>query len=100
MTEINPETRDLLGLMSKASGETPDDILSGSRRYPLPALRWMIADVLLQRGYSPDYAAWQVGIDRTTFIYGRKQLDLIESNAKQWYCANSIIARFRELISE
>ena len=100
MTEVNQETRDLLQAMSKASGETPDDILSGSRRYPLPALRWMIAEVLLQRGYSPDYAARQVGIDRATFLYGRRQLGLIESNAKQWYCANSIMARFRALVSE
>lgn len=97
---MNPETHDLLQAMSKASGETPDEILSGSRRHPLPALRWMIAEELLQRGHSPDYAARQVGIDRATFLYGRRQLVLIESNAKQWYCASSIMARFRALIKE
>lgn len=100
MTEVNQETRDLLDIMSKASGETPEEILSVSRRHPLPALRWMIAEVLLQRGYSPDYAARQVGINRTTFIYGLQQLALIESNANQWYCASSIMARFRALVSE
>lgn len=94
---MTPETRQLLTLMSTASGESVENITGKERRRPLPAVRWLIGAELVSRGFSVNQAAHEIGLDHNTLRHGLDQLRLMPHN-KNWHMEQVIAAEFRRLL--
>ena len=94
---MTPETTRLVELISQASGETGRAIKGRERRRPLPALRWMVGRVLMQRGYSVNYAARELRRDHNTLRYGIEQLKCMAIDAN-WHPEQMIEAEFYRLL--
>jgi len=93
------ETDELLDLMAQCSGYTKDEILSGKRQRPLPALRWFIGAELMALGYSSMMAARELNIDHATLLHGRKQIEEI-TERRGWKVEVRIYMKFRKLVDE
>lgn len=90
---MKAETRKLLEMVSQASGETIDDIMSKQRRRPLPACRWLVARELVRRGYSKDYASHQVNITHASLLHGTFMLDVMVQHPRNGYAEEVHIER-------
>lgn len=89
-----------LSLMSKASGFKAEEILSGCRYRPLPAVRWMICRELLRYGYPNTSVARALNISRATLLYGLKMLKVMRRSSSNWRLEIEIEERYRELIND
>lgn len=89
---MSEETRRLIGVVSDVSGETPETILSGGRRRPLPTCRWLVARELMRRGYSSAYSSREVGLTHATLLHGKKMLEVIAQNPRSGYAEERQIA--------
>lgn len=69
-----PLTRKLLDVACEVSGYSAADVLSGCRKRPLPAVRYIVGDALMRAGYSSVMAARELGINHATLLHGRKQM--------------------------
>ena len=94
---MTPETQHVISLMAKASGETVRAITGRERRRPLPALRWMVGRELMQRGYSGNYAAREMGLDHNTLRHGIEQLKVMALDVN-WHPEQMIAAEFYRLL--
>lgn len=94
---MTPETIRLVKLISQASGETVRAIAGRGRRRPLPALRWMVGRELMQRGYSGNYAAREMGLDHNTLRHGIEQLKVMALDVN-WHPEQMIAAEFYRLL--
>lgn len=72
---MTPLTRKLLDVACEVSGYSAADVLSGCRKRPLPAVRYIVGDALMRAGYSSAMAARELGIDHATLLHGRKQMN-------------------------
>ena len=88
---MREETRRLIDIVSDVSGETPEAILSGGRRRPLPACRWLVARELMRRGYSSQYSSREVGITHASLLHGKKMLDIMSKHPKNGYAEECLI---------
>lgn len=82
---MSEETRRLIDIVSGVSGETPEAILSGGRRRPLPACRWLVARELMRRGYGSQYSSREVGITHASLLHGKKMLNIMSKHPKNGY---------------
>lgn len=79
-----------------ASGYSEEQIKSGSRTRPLPTIRAMIGDKIMELGYSSLKACKILNINHSTLLYGRKQLaDITKRNG--WREESDILTKFKEL---
>ena len=74
---MTKESRQLVALVAALSEETYNTVLSRCRRRPLPVCRYLVANELMHREWSPDKAAREIGLNRCTVLYGNKVLDQI-----------------------
>lgn len=88
-----------LSLMSKASGFKAEEILSGCRYRPLPAVRWMICRELLRYGYPNTSVARALNISRATLLYGLKMLKVMRRSSSNWRLEIEIEERYKQLIT-
>ena len=65
---------DLIATIAAASGQSESDILSRSRRWPLPQCRWIVAERLIQEGVSENQAARMLNCNHSTIRYGINQM--------------------------
>lgn len=65
---------DLIAAVAAASGQSEGDILSRSRRWPLPQCRWMVAERLMRQGMSENGAARMLRCNHSTIRYGLTQM--------------------------
>lgn len=93
-----PQTTELLGLMQQASGFTPDEILGGCRKIPLPACRWFIGAELMDMGFTSMMAARELNIDHATLLHGRKQINAI-TERNGWRADVQIYVQFKKLVN-
>lgn len=93
MRLMSSETKILVDIVSKVSGETVDAIMSGGRRRPLPACRWLVARELMRRGYSSQYASREVGITHASLLHGKKMLDIMSKHPKNGYAEECLIEK-------
>lgn len=93
-------TEELMKVMQQASGLTPDQITSRSRRRPLPYVRYMIARELLLHGYPSIIVAGEMNIDHATVLHGRKMLDTMRCSPHNWVLEIEIEERFLALLGK
>ena len=94
---MNAMTAHLVELMSEASGFDEQDIMGKGRQRPLPACRWMIGAVLVDRGYSANIAAREIGLHHATLLYGRKALHGMTRHGL-WGIEIDIMEKFNTLL--
>lgn len=94
---MNAVTAHLVELMSEASGFDEQIIMGKGRQRPLPACRWMIGAVLVDRGYSSAIAAREIGLDHATLLYGRKALRGMTRRGR-WGIEIDIMEKFNTLL--
>ena len=94
---MNNVTAHLVELMSEASGFDEQDIMGKGRQRPLPACRWMIGEALVERGYSINIAAREIGLDHTTLLYGIRTLHFM-SRRGLWGDEIDIMEKFNTLL--
>ena len=87
---------EIITKMEQASGFPRDEILSRSRKTPLPALRWFIGQELTNRGYSINRAAIMIGINHATLLHGLKVIPTMERD-KHWIEEYNIQQEFQAL---
>ena len=92
MILMSSETKILVDIVSKVSGETVDAIMSGGRRRPLPTCRWLVARELMRRGYSSAYSSREMGLDHATLLHGKKMLEVMERDPRNGYAEELQIA--------
>lgn len=68
--DYRSELNRLVAAASEASGQPETDIMSRSRRWPLPQCRWLIAERLMRQGCSEKGAARLIGMNHSTIAYG------------------------------
>lgn len=92
-----PQTEKLLFLMQQASGFSQDEILSQSRKAPLPACRYFVGAELMNMGFSSMVVSRELGIDHATLLHGRKMIaSMTERNG--WKTEKLILDKFKELL--
>ena len=94
---MNAVTAHLVELMSEASGFDEQDIMVKGRQRPLPACRWMVGEALVERGYSVNIAAREIGLDHTTLLYGIRTLHFM-SRRGLWGDEIDIMEKFKTLL--
>lgn len=92
------ETQRFVDCMAIASGFDEDELISQSRKRPLPACRWFIGSELVDLGYPSTLAAKEVGLDHATLLYGRKQIKVMKKQ-RRWHWENKIFSDFKKLIN-
>lgn len=105
---MTPLTRKLLDVACEVSGYSAADVLSGCRKRPLPAVRYIVGDALMRAGYSSVMAARELGIDHATLLHGRKQMQDwkltraydVEQNIKDMFNVRAVdaVANFKRKI--
>ena len=98
---MNEETKGLIEIVSRVSGEPIEAILSGRRRRPLPACRWLVARELMRRGYSSEFSSRQVGITHASLLHGKQMLELMAEHPRNGYAEEVLIeTMFRSALED
>lgn len=92
------ETQRFVDCMAIASGFDEDELISKSRKWPLPACRWFIGSELVDLGYPSTIAAKEIGLDHATLLYGRKKIKVMHKT-RRWKWENEIHEKFKKLIN-
>ena len=87
------ETKQLIDIVSKVSGESVEAIMSGRRRRPLPACRWLVGRELMRRGFSSEFSSRQIGVTHASLLHGKQMLELMAEHPRNGYAEEMMIER-------
>lgn len=87
----------LVRVAAVIAGVSAADILSPSRRHPLPVCRWMVCESLVRSGCSGNRASALLGMNHATMLYGIRRLS--ELQLYGWHPEAEIYGEFRRLVA-